>query len=54
MNSNFLKDGMDALAASTLVASFLGWLPVIATLLTIVWMAIRIYESNTVRGWMKR
>lgn len=35
----------DALAASTGIAAFLGWLPHIASLLTVVWFAMRMYES---------
>jgi hypothetical protein len=29
-------------------------LPAIAALFTIIWLAIRIWESDTVRGWTKR
>jgi hypothetical protein len=29
-------------------------LPKIAALLTILWLAIRIWESDTVRGWTRR
>ena len=40
------------------VAIVLGWiadiLPGIATLLTVIWMLIRIWETDTVRGWRKK
>lgn len=44
------KQAVDVLAASTGVASLVAWLPPIASLLTIVWMGLRIYESDTVQG----
>lgn len=40
---------MDAVAVSGGVASLAGWLPDIAALLTIVWLSIRIWESDTVK-----
>tara|TARA_B110000967_G_scaffold93679_1_gene96304 strand:- start:12092 stop:12271 length:180 start_codon:yes stop_codon:yes gene_type:complete len=44
------KDMIDVAAASTAVASLATWLPPAASLLTIVWLGIRIYESNTVQS----
>ena len=44
------KDMLDVAAASTAVMSLAAWLPPTASLLTIVWLGIRIYESNTVHG----
>ena len=44
------KDMLDVAAASTAVMSLAAWLPPTASLLTIVWLGIRIYESNTVQG----
>jgi hypothetical protein len=46
----------DALAVTTTVATVFQWLPAIAAILTIVWTAIRIYETKTVQGivlWLK-
>jgi hypothetical protein len=44
------KDMLDVAAASTAVMSLAAWLPPTASLLTIVWLGIRIYESDTVQG----
>lgn len=44
------KDMLDVAAASTAVMSLAAWLPPTASLLTIVWLGIRIYESETVQG----
>lgn len=43
------KHTLDVVAASTGVMSLVAWLPPIASLLTILWMGIRIYESDTVQ-----
>lgn len=44
------KQVMDVAAASTGVLSLVAWLPPIASLLTIIWLGLRIYESRTVQG----
>jgi len=44
------KQVMDVAAASTGVLSLVAWLPPIASLLTIIWLGLRIYESQTVQG----
>ena len=44
------KDMLDVAAASTAVASLAAWLPPTASLLTIVWLGIRIYESDTMQS----
>jgi|TARA_X000001382_G_scaffold107461_1_gene83148 hypothetical protein len=43
------KDTLDVLAASTGIFSLAAWLPPTASLFTIVWLGIRIYESETVQ-----
>ncbi len=43
------KDILDVAAASTAIMSLAAWLPPTASLLTIVWLGIRIYESETVQ-----
>lgn len=43
---------MDGVAVSGGIATLAGWLPDVAALLTIIWLGIRIWESDTVRGWM--
>ena len=44
------KTALDAVAVSGTVATMAGWLPPIASALTIVWLSIRIWESDTVQG----
>ncbi len=39
---------------SVLVGALADLLPGVATLLTCIWVAIRIYETETVRRWLKR
>ena len=43
------KTVVDAVAVSGTVATMAGWLPPLASALTIVWLSIRIYESDTVQ-----
>lgn len=54
MNDDQLKTAIDGVSLGTVVATLAGWLPSIAALLTIVWSAIRIWESRTVQGWVAR
>jgi len=48
------KTVIDGLAVGGTVATLAGWLPPVASLLTIVWLSIRIWESETVQGLVKR
>lgn len=41
---------MDVAAVGTTLGSLGEWLPPIASLFTIVWMGIRIYETTTVQS----
>jgi hypothetical protein len=43
------KEALDVAAASTAVLSLASWLPPTASILTIVWLGIRIYESDTIQ-----
>lgn len=43
------KDMLDVAAGSTAILTMAAWLPPIASLLTIAWLGIRIYESDTVQ-----
>jgi len=47
-------DVVDVVAASTALATLAAWLPPVASLFTIVWMALRIYESDTVKDLLNR
>ena len=48
------KDVIDVAAASTGVLTMLSWLPPIASLFTIVWLGIRIYETDTVQRLLRK
>ena len=48
------KEMVDVAAASTAVASLAAWLPPAASLLTIIWMGIRIWESDTIQKIRKK
>lgn len=51
-----LKHLIDVYSLLALIATIAGWLPHIASLLTVVWMAIRIFETETMkrfRSWLR-
>ena len=52
--SDGVKTTLDALSIVTVVGTLMDMLPSIAATLTIVWTAIRIYETDTVQGWFGR
>ena len=47
------KEVVDIAAASTGIMALAAWLPPTASLFTIVWLGIRIYESETVQNLIK-
>ena len=49
-----VKQATDALSIVTVVGTLMDLLPTVAALFTIVWTAIRIYETKTVQGWIAR
>ena len=48
------KTVMDGLSISTMIAALVGWLPAVAAFLTIIWTAIRIWETKTVQKLLER
>jgi hypothetical protein len=48
------KDLMDVAAASTGILSLAAWLPPTASLFTIIWLGLRIYESKTVQDLINK
>jgi hypothetical protein len=42
---------LDAAATVSIVGSMIGWLPYIASVLSIIWFLIQISESHTVVAW---
>jgi len=52
--SETVKHAMDAVSIVTVVGTLVNMLPSIAAVFTIIWTAIRIYETDTVQGWFGR
>lgn len=48
------KHTADWLSLGVLAGTLIDVLPAVAACFTIIWTAIRIYETSTVRAWMKR
>lgn len=49
-----LKHLFDATSVITLLGALASMLPAVATILTILWTTIRIYETETVQRLVKR
>ncbi len=52
--SEAAKNVVDVLSVGTVVATLAGILPSIAAIFTIVWTAIRIFETETVQKIIKK
>ena len=48
-NMESTKEMVDIAAASTGVLALAAWLPPIASLFTVIWLGLRIYESDTIQ-----
>lgn len=48
------KNIADALSVGTVIATIAGWLPAIAAALSILWTVIRIFETETVKRWLRK
>ena len=48
------KHVLDGLSVITVLGALVDILPAIAAAFTIVWTGIRIYETDTVQGWINR
>ena len=48
------KHAIDALSFLTVLGTIMSWLPAVAAVFTIIWTAIRIYETKTVQGWLRK
>tara|TARA_X000001388_G_scaffold62973_1_gene48852 strand:- start:1769 stop:1942 length:174 start_codon:yes stop_codon:yes gene_type:complete len=48
------KEVVDIAAASTGILALAAWLPPTASLFTIVWLGIRIYESKTIQELVQK
>ena len=49
-----VKTGIDVAAVAGGFGSWLALLPDIAALLSIAWLALRIWETDTVKRWTRR
>jgi hypothetical protein len=49
VTSEDIKYAVDGVSVGTVVATLAGWLPQIAALFTIIWTALRIWETETVK-----
>ena len=49
-----MKHVVDGLSIMTVIGTLADVLPAIAALFTIIWTGFRIYETETVKGWLKR
>jgi len=49
-----VKTAIDAASVITVVGTLMEVLPAIAAIFTIVWTAIRIWETQTVQNWVGR
>jgi hypothetical protein len=45
---------LDGLSITAALGALAAWLPPLAALASLVWTSIRIYETKTVQGWVKR
>jgi hypothetical protein len=55
--NNFTEDAkyiIDGLSIATVIGTLVDMLPSVAALFTIVWTAIRIWETETVKRWTGR
>lgn len=48
------KNVADALSIATVVGTLMEVLPAVAALFTIIWTALRIYETKTVQGLLHK
>jgi len=48
------KTVVEGYAVGGTIETLAGWLPPVASLLTILWLSIRIWESDTVQKLVKR
>ena len=49
-----VKHAMDGVSVLTVLGTLAEILPAVAALFTIIWTGFRIYETNTVQGWLKK
>ena len=53
-NQETLKHMIDGASILTVIGTLVEFLPAVSAVLSIVWVAIRIYETDTVKKLLKR
>lgn len=48
----YIKAVGDAISLTTLIGYFVGALPVVSILFTVIYTGLRIYEMDTVQKWL--
>lgn len=48
------KNILDSVSLVTALGTLLTWIPPLAAFFSLVWSVIRIYETKTVQGWLKK
>lgn len=52
MQDEATKHAIDAISVVTVIGTLTDILPPLAALATLIWTGIRIYETQTVQGWL--
>jgi hypothetical protein len=52
MQDEATKHAIDAISVVTVIGTLTDILPPLAALATLIWTGIRIYETETVQGWL--
>jgi hypothetical protein len=45
---------LDGLSITAALGALAAWLPPLAALASLIWTGIRIYETKTVQGWLRK
>ena len=53
ISTEHIKVVGDSISLVTVSAALMNILPPIAALLTVIWTAIRLYETRTIQKWLK-
>jgi len=53
-DSESFKQALDAASVVTAIGAFMDILPAVAAIFTIIWTGLRIWETDTVKGWTGR
>jgi len=48
------KNVVDGIAIATTLGTLMELLPSVSAALSIIWLLIRIWETDTVQGWIKK